>query len=97
MYCAHYHRKAEGTYRNLKVMITGAVGTSILTKDIPEDIKGDELGEANFKISFEGFGGLRAEPEISGLYVVTVRKEGLSEKWMSIADINKETGNKYIE
>jgi len=97
MYCAHYHRRAEGTYNDLKVMITGAVGTSIQTKDVPEDIKGDKLAEANFKISFDGFDGLNAEPEISGLYVVTVSEEGVSEKWMSIADLSKNTLHEYVE
>jgi len=97
MYCAHYHRRAEGTYKDLKVMITGAVGTSIMTKDVPKDIKGDELGEANFKISFDAFGGLNAKPEISGLYVVTVREDGVSEEWMSIADITKKIEHVYVE
>jgi len=89
MYCAHYHRRAGGTYNGLKVMVTGAVGTVIFTKDLPEDVKEDEVKKANFKISFEGFGGLSAEPKDSGLYVVTVKKEGTYETWMSIGDISK--------
>jgi len=92
MYCAHYHRRAEGTYKDLKVMTTAAVGTTILTKELPEDVKHDEVQTANFKISREGFGGLSAKPEVSGLYVVTVSKEGPEEKWMSIGDIRKITG-----
>jgi len=86
MYCAHYHRRAEGTYKDFKVMVTAAVGTSIFTKECPDDVK-DELEQANFKISREGFGGLGAEPETSGLYVVTIGENGPSEKWMSISDI----------
>jgi len=95
MYCAHYHRRAEGTYKGLKVMVTGAVGTSIVTKELPEDIKDDEVQKANFKVSRAGFGGLSAQPEVSGLYVVTVSKEGAyaSENWISIGDISKQIQN----
>jgi len=89
MYCAHYHRRSEGTYKDLKVMVTGAVGTSIGTKDVPKDLEGDKVKEANFKISREAFGGLNSKPETSGLYVVTIKRGGAaSEKWMSISDLS---------
>jgi len=97
MYCAHYHRKAEGRYKELKVMVTGAIGTSIDTKAVPEDIKGHKLKEANFKISRDAFGGLNAEPGTSGLYVVTVKEKEVSESWMSVADMCKNIGHQYTK
>jgi len=92
VYCAHYHRRAQGVYKELKVMVTGALGTSIFTKEDPEDIQGEgkDVERANFRISREGFGGLGAKEEKSGLYVVTVgEKEVMSEDWMSILEMKK--------
>merc|ERR1719184_532220 len=92
VYCAHYHRRAHGLYKGLKVMVTGALGTSIFTKDEPEDMKGNEVAVASFKVSGEAFNGLGAKEDKSGLYVVTVGKtKVLKEKWMSIADMKKAT------
>jgi len=87
VYCAHYHRRAQGMYKGLKVMVAGALGTSIFTKEAPEDLKekGNEVELASFKVSGKGFKGLGAEEDKSGLYVVTVgEKEVMSEDWMSI-------------
>jgi len=87
VYCAHYHRRAKGMYKGLKVMVAGALGTSIFTKEAPENIKGKgkEVELASFKVSSEAFDGLGAEEDKSGLYVVTVgEKEVMSEDWMSI-------------
>jgi len=89
VYCAHYHRKSWGMYKDLKVMVTGALGTSILTKDIPDEIKGNEVKEASFKVSGKAFGGLAAEEDVSGLYVVKVGEGEVSEDWMSIADMQR--------
>jgi UDP-2,3-diacylglucosamine pyrophosphatase LpxH len=90
MYCAHYHRRAGGMYKDqLKVTITRAIGTSIFTKDVPNEIKGNKVEEASFKVHRQAFGGLGAVEEESGLYIVTVNKNELSEQWMSISDINK--------
>jgi len=88
VYCAHYHRRAEGTYKDLKVMVAGALGTSIFTKDIPPHIKGNKVDEASFKVSNKGaFGGLGVDEDASGLYVVTVSKKEVTEKWMSVSEM----------
>jgi len=86
VYCAHYHRQAHGRYKGVKVMVTGALGTSIFTKEAPEAIKQKgEIEVASFKVSFDGFGGLGAKEDKSGLYVVNVgEKKVISEEWMSI-------------
>lgn len=91
VYCAHYHRQAQGKYKGLKVMVTGALGTSIFTKEAPEDIQQKGAIEvASFKVSREGFGGLGPEEDKSGLYVVNVGKEKvISEDWMSILRMRK--------
>jgi len=90
VYCSHYHRRAGGNYKNLEVVVSGALGTNILTKDTPLNLQESRIDEINFKLSYEAFGGVVANEEISGLQVVTVRKEGLSEEWLSIRQIKKE-------
>jgi len=90
VYCAHYHRRAGGRYKELEVVVSGALGTNILTKEVPTNLQNSRLDEINFKISYEGFGGVEANEEISGLQVITVRKEGLSEEWLNIKQMKKE-------
>jgi len=62
----------------------------ILTKEAPRNLQKSRLDEINFKLSFEGFGGVQANEETSGLHVVTVRKEGLSEEWLNITQMKEE-------
>jgi len=90
VYSSHYHRRAGGWYKDLEVVVSGALGTNIRTKETPLDFQKSRIDEINFKLSYEGFGGVEASEEISGLQVVTVRKEGLSEKWLNIRQIKKE-------
>jgi len=89
VYCSHYHRRAGGKYKDkdLEVVVSGALGTSILTKKAPPNLS--RIEEINFKLSYEGFGGVEANEETSGLQVVTVSKEGLSEEWLSIRQIKE--------
>jgi len=100
VYCAHYHRRAGGKYKELdkelEVVVSGALGTHIRTKEVPSNFQNSRLDEINFKLSREGFGGLEANEETSGLQVVTVRKEGLSEEWLNIAQMKKEI-NTFVE
>jgi len=96
VYSAHYHRRAGGKYKDLEVVVTGALGTHIRTKEVPRNLQNSRLDEINFKISYEGFGGVEANEETSGLQVVTVRKEGLSEKWLNIRQMKKEI-NTFVE
>jgi len=90
VYCSHYHRRAGGKYKDLEVVVSGALGTSIRTKKVPRHHQKSRIDEINFKLSYEGFGGVEANEETSGLQVVTVRKEGLSEEWLSIKQIKEE-------
>jgi len=90
VYSSHYHRRAGGKYKGLEVVVTGAIGTHIVTKEVPEKYQGSKLDEYNFKLSYEGFERTETNEDTSGLQVVTVTKEGLSEKWLTIADITKE-------
>merc|ERR1711920_66924 len=96
VYCAHYHRRAGGKYKELEVVVSGALGTHIVTKDIPLSLQKSRIEAINFKLSYEGFGGVEANEETSGLQVVTVSKEGLSEEWLNIKQIKKEI-NTVIE
>jgi len=88
-YCAHYHHRSGGRYRELEVVVAAAIGTHIKRKTVPEEIKDDIVQRANFLLAGESFGGLKLEEDLSGLQVVTVTKEGLSEEWLTIAQMNK--------
>jgi len=90
VYCSHYHRRAGGTYKDLEVVVSGALGTHILTKDVPEEFQKSKLDEMNFKLSYEGFGGTETNEDTSGLQVVTISRKGLSEEWLNISQIKKE-------
>jgi len=97
VYCAHYHRNAEGWYRNIKVVTTAAIGTSIKTKPVPAEIR-DTLEEINFKISKAGFAKVETEATSSGLQVCSVTKDGINDKFFTVADISKEIGkNNYSD
>jgi len=96
VYCAHYHRRAGGKYKELEVVVSGALGTHILTKEVPRSLQKSRIEAINFKLSYEGFGGVEASEETSGLQVVTVSKEGLSEEWLNIKQIKKEI-NTFVE
>lgn len=96
VYCAHYHRRAGGKYKELEVVVSGALGTNILTKEVPPGLQQSRIEAINFKLSYEGFGGTEADEETSGLQVVTVSKEGLSEEWLNIKQIKKEI-NTFVE
>jgi len=86
VYSAHYHRRAGGEYKGLEVVVTGALGTNLKTKE--PDKKLTEIEKINFKITNNlSFGGLVTEENVSGLMVVTVTKKGLSDKWLTIKDI----------
>jgi len=87
VYSAHYHRRAGGVYEGLEVVVSGALGTHIRTKDVPIEYQDSWLDEINFKLSFQGFGGTETNEDTSGLQVVTVTKEGLSEEWLTIAQM----------
>jgi len=93
VYCAHYHRRAGGKYRGLEVVVSGALGTHIRTKPVPDEIRGSRLKEINFKLSFQGFEGTETNAETSGLHVVTVTRDSLTEKWLSIAEITKKNSD----
>jgi len=89
VYCAHYHRNSRGKYRGLEVVVSGALGTHIRTKPVPDELLGSKLGEINFKLSRAGFEATETNPKTSGLQVVTVTRDRLTEKWLSIAEITK--------
>jgi len=59
-------------------------------KKIPLKFQGSRLDEINFKLSYDGFGGVEANEETSGLQLVTVRKDGLTEEWLNLKQIKKE-------
>jgi len=90
VYCSHYHRRAGGTYKDLEVVVSGALGTHISTKRVPLELEGSRLDEINFKLSYQGFGGVETNEETSGLQVVTVCEDGLTEEWLNINRIIKE-------
>jgi len=90
VYCSHYHRRAGGKYKDLEVVVSGALGTHISTKRVPLELEGSRLDEINFKLSYQGFGGVETNEETSGLQVVTVSEEGLTEEWLNINRIMKE-------
>jgi len=92
VYCAHYHRRAGGIYKELEVVVTGALGTHIRTKEVPKKFQRSKLEEINFKLSYEGFGGTEVNEKTSGLQVVTVSKTGLEEEWLNIAQITEKIG-----
>lgn len=87
VYSAHYHRRAGGVYKGLEVVVSGALGTHIRTKDVPIEYQDSKLDEINFKLSFQGFGGTETNEHTSGLQVVTVTKDGLNEEWLTIAQM----------
>jgi len=89
VYSSHYHRRAGGKYKELEVVVTGAIGTQILTKPVPPELQGSRLDEINFKVSKEGFGGVEANEQTSGLLLVTVSTEGLSEEWISVKQMKE--------
>jgi len=90
VYCAHYHRRAGGIYKGLEVVVAGALGTHIVTKDVPQELRRSKLDEINFKLSYQGFGGTEVSEKTSGLLVVSVSREGLDEEWLNISQITKE-------
>lgn len=90
VYCSHYHRRAGGKYKGLEVVVSGAVGTHIRTKEVPLEFEGSRLDEINFKLSYAGFGGTETKEDTSGFNVVTVSREGFSEEWLSISQMIKE-------
>lgn len=90
VYCSHYHRRAGGKYKDLEVVVSGALGTHILTKEVPIEFQRSKLDEINFKLSYKGFGGVETNENTSGLQLVSVSLNGLSEEWLSIAQIRKE-------
>jgi len=94
MYCAHYHRNAGGSYRGMKVLVAGPIGTYIRTKDVPDEFMGEDeesrLKAINFKLSRQGFKNVESIEETSGLYVCTVTKEGINDQWLNVAAITKE-------
>lgn len=90
VYCSHYHRRAGGIYKGLEVVVSGALGTHILTKDTPKELRKSKLDEINFKLSYQGFGGTEVNEKTSGLQIVSVSREGLNEKWLNIAQMKKE-------
>jgi len=90
VYCAHYHRRSGGKYRGLEVVVSAALGTHIRTKPVPKELLGSRLDGINFKLSYDGFGGTETNEETSGLQVVTVTRDGLTENWLTIAEITKE-------
>jgi len=89
IYCAHYHHHARGIYKGLEVVVASALGTYIKRKVVPKDIQGDRALEANFLLGGGSFDGLKLEEDLSGLLAVAVTKEGLTEKWLTIADMNR--------
>merc|ERR1712060_958614 len=89
IYSSHYHRRAGGSYKGLEVVVTGAIGTQTLTKTVPPELQGSRLDEINFKLGFEGFGGVESKEESSGLLLVTVSMEELSEKWISVKEMKE--------
>jgi len=95
-YCAHYHHRSGGKYRELEVVVTSALGTHIKRKAAPEEMKDDIVKQANFLLSGGSFDGLKLDEDLSGVQVVTVTKESLSEEWLTIAQMNKEISQSAI-
>jgi len=93
VYCSHYHRRAGGKYKGIEVVVSGALGTHILTKDVPKELQGSKLDEINFKLSYQGFGGIEVNEKTSGLQVVSVSRSGLHEEWLNISQMKKEIEN----
>jgi len=90
IYCAHYHRRARGEYKGLEVVVSAALGTCIRTKPLPNEIRESSLADFNFRLSYEGFGGTAVDEETSGLQIVTVTKDKLTERWLNIKEITEQ-------
>jgi len=97
IFCAHYHRRAGGKYKGLEVVVSAALGTCIRTKSLPDEMEDRSLNAINFKLSFEGFGGTEAVEKTSGLHVVTVNKESITEKWLNVEDMMKNISQSEME
>jgi len=95
IYCAHYHRRSGGKYKGIEVVVSAAVGTCIRTKPLPKEIQKSHLDGINFRLGFEGFGGTVAEERTSGLQIVTVSKERLTERWLNIREIRRELNQSF--
>lgn len=89
-YCAHYHYNSGGEYNGLQVVVASALGTHIKRNNPPQHIKDDRVQVANYMIGGTSFGGLALDEDTSGLLVVTVAQKSLSEKWLTIANMNEE-------
>jgi len=87
IFCAHYHRRSRGKYKGLEVVVSAALGTCIRTKPVPDEIDNKSLDAFNFKLSFEGFGSTETDEKLSGLHVVSVTMENITERWMNIEDM----------
>jgi len=76
LFCGHYHRNRKGTYKGLEIVVTGAVGSNILTSDHPDS---DSL-------EVSGVGGFACSEEISGLRIVGVGRKDVIHKWYTFAE-----------
>jgi len=74
LFCGHYHRNAGGTYKDLEVVVTGAVGSSILPSSLP--------GADPLEIS--GMGGFECTEDTSGMRIVGVRRDEVVHKWFTL-------------
>jgi len=89
-YCAHYHHQSRGKYKGLEVVVASALGTHIKRKDPPGDIKDDPVKVADYMLGGTSFHSLATHEDTSGLLVVSVTQESLSEEWLTVASMNKE-------
>jgi len=89
IYCAHYLRRSGGEYKGLEVVVYAALGTCIRTKTLPNEIRESSFADINFRLSYEGFGGTAVGEETSGLQIVTVTRDKLTERWLNIKEITE--------
>jgi len=65
LFCGHYHRNAGGKYKDLEVVVTGAVGTNIINSAVPGS---DALDKS-------GIGEMICDDDTSGLRIVAVKEK----------------------
>jgi len=67
--------------------VTGPLKTHIYAKSILNDIEESRREDINFRLSFDVFGGRNKSEQTSGLGVVTVSRNDITEQWLSLNDI----------
>jgi hypothetical protein len=91
VFCGHYHRNAGGWYEErdgasvtdcVEVVVTGAVGTNVLSNASAPPGSEDELNIC-------GMGAPTTGGDVSGMRIVEVDAEAVRHRWYTLNEIGK--------